>query len=218
VDAESELARAGLAPPLVLKPVRGRGSEGVTLVGSLPELRRRAAELRAESCVVDGVRYPRYGSSLLVEEYLPGTEVTVTVMPCGSDGPDRQGRRYRSLPVIQRTGQEQGVSPYCGRVAVVYNSAPLSPDQAAEPRFAELARHCECAARAIGAAAPVRIDCRASAAGEIRLFDLNLKPNMTGPGRPGRDDQDSLSSLAARQLGWSYADLLRNILRQAWQR
>jgi hypothetical protein len=36
---------------------------------------------------------------------------------------------------------------------------------------------------------------------------------MTGPGRPGRDDQASLSLLAAQALGWDYLTLLENILR-----
>jgi len=48
-----------------------------------------------------------------------------------------------------------------------------------------------------------------------RLFDLNMKPNMTGAGRPGRDDQDSLTMIAAREIGWSYEDLLLNMLNNA---
>jgi hypothetical protein len=36
---------------------------------------------------------------------------------------------------------------------------------------------------------------------------------MTGPGRPGRDDQASLTLLAANGLGWDYKELLRRILR-----
>jgi hypothetical protein len=35
---------------------------------------------------------------------------------------------------------------------------------------------------------------------------------MTGPGRPGREDQASLTALSAASLGWSYPELLRNIL------
>ena len=38
---------------------------------------------------------------------------------------------------------------------------------------------------------------------------------MTGPGRPGREDQSSLTALAASALGWSYADLLQNMLQSA---
>jgi hypothetical protein len=38
---------------------------------------------------------------------------------------------------------------------------------------------------------------------------------MTGPGRPGRDDQDSLTGLAAKGLGWAYGRLLEEILGSA---
>jgi len=35
---------------------------------------------------------------------------------------------------------------------------------------------------------------------------------MTGPGRPGREGQASLSAMAATRLGWDYPMLLRQIL------
>lgn len=35
---------------------------------------------------------------------------------------------------------------------------------------------------------------------------------MTGRGRPGRDEQASLTLLAAAALGWDYKELLRQIL------
>ena len=35
---------------------------------------------------------------------------------------------------------------------------------------------------------------------------------MTGPGRPGREDQASLSAMAAAHLGWDYPMLLQQIL------
>ena len=35
---------------------------------------------------------------------------------------------------------------------------------------------------------------------------------MTGPGRPGREDQASLTAFAAEQLGWNYLRLLREML------
>jgi hypothetical protein len=35
---------------------------------------------------------------------------------------------------------------------------------------------------------------------------------MTGPGRPGRDDQASLTLLAAQALGWDYSRLLQETL------
>ena len=35
---------------------------------------------------------------------------------------------------------------------------------------------------------------------------------MTGPGRPGREDQASLTAIAAAELGWDYPTLLSKIL------
>lgn len=76
---------------------------------------------------------------------------------------------------------------------------------------------CAIAAQLAGAKAPIRVDCRQGAGSEsYYLFDLNMKPNMTGAGRPGRENQDSLSALAARAIGWDFAALLENMLRQVW--
>lgn len=36
---------------------------------------------------------------------------------------------------------------------------------------------------------------------------------MTGPGRPGRENQASLTAMAATAIGWDYGTLLQNILR-----
>ena len=38
---------------------------------------------------------------------------------------------------------------------------------------------------------------------------------MTGPGRPGREAQASLTALAAAQLGWDYPRLLLEMLSAA---
>jgi hypothetical protein len=35
---------------------------------------------------------------------------------------------------------------------------------------------------------------------------------MTGPGRPGREDQASLTLLAAAAVGWDYSKLLKHML------
>lgn len=40
---------------------------------------------------------------------------------------------------------------------------------------------------------------------------------MTGPSRPHRQNQDSLTLLAARGIGWNYFDVLNNMLKQAWR-
>lgn len=35
---------------------------------------------------------------------------------------------------------------------------------------------------------------------------------MTGPCRPGREDQASLTAMAAAAIGWDYGTLLQNML------
>lgn len=203
VDA---LARQRLAFPLVIKPIRGRGSAGVAVVDDLSELRATATAM---------VAVGQFGTMLMLEPYLPGAEVTVTVMP-----PDRSGTgnsaRHWCLPPVRRFNHHRGVAPYNGTVAVVRNSAVLSRSEQNGEAMVALLDACRRAAEHIEARAPIRIDCRQDTDGAWRLFDLNLKPNMTGPGRPGRDDQLSLTGIAAAAAGMSYPDLVTAMLRGAW--
>ncbi|MFD1143745.1 ATP-grasp domain-containing protein [Larkinella insperata] len=196
--------------PRVVKPIRGRGSAGVTLVENEKKLTEELNNL---------LRSEAYGNAVLVEDYLPGQEITVTVMPPGSytiNGQTVEKTACWSLPPVRRFNHEKGVAPYNGTVAVTHNSAVLSDEDLALPEVQTVRHQCEKAAQLVGAKAPIRIDCRQDEAGRYFLFDLNMKPNMTGAGRPGRADQDSLSALAARHIGWSYADLLLNMLAQSW--
>lgn len=45
----------------------------------------------------------------------------------------------------------------------------------------------------------------------------NFKPNLTGAVRPHRLDQDSLTRIAARALGWTYFDLLQKMIDTRWK-
>jgi len=123
---------------------------------------------------------------------------------------------YWSLPPVRRFNHKDGIAPYNGAVAVINNSKVLNDSELAEQPVIDLMKSCEKAAEIVKAKAPIRIDCRGDSIGRYLLFDLNMKPNMTGSSRPGREDQDSLSALAARKIGWSYNELLLNILHQRW--
>ena len=213
------LAAHGLALPCVIKPVRGRGSEGVAKVDTLDDLRAGAAALLGATVVVDGVSGPRYGTSCMVEPFLPGQEITVTVMPPGTYRIDGGGQTLEScwcLPPVARFNHQDGIAPYNGIVAVMHNSRLLSPAEQTEPRYREVLACCARAGTLVGARAPIRVDFRADRDGRFVLFDLNMKPNMTGAGRVGREDQDSLTAIAARAIGWSYLDLLLAMAAQAW--
>ncbi|QJD95311.1 ATP-grasp domain-containing protein [Mucilaginibacter robiniae] len=196
--------------PVVAKPIRGRGSEGVTLIHTATEYETVLTQMFAED---------RFGTEVYVEEYLPGQEITITVMPAGNYVVNGQSLHQQTpwcLPGVIRFNHQNGVAPYNGTVAVVHNSSVLSDEEEASNTIQQLYRQCETASALVDLKAPIRIDCRANAQGQYFLFDLNMKPNMTGPSRHHRRDQDSLTALAARKIGWSFADLLVNMLHQAW--
>ncbi|KAM5350399.1 hypothetical protein ACJ41O_006904 [Fusarium nematophilum] len=180
--------------PVVAKPARGRGSYGVKVCRDASQLKTHIGALSKEGLNV-----------IMVEEYLSGEEATVTVMPPNGD------EGYWALPVVSRFNHQDGIAPYNGTVAVTSNSRPVvgSSDHA----YLKVRVQCQMVAEFLGVTAPIRIDVRRFGAGsEFALFDVNMKPNMTGPGRPGRDDQASLTLMAAAALGWDYPELLRQIL------
>ncbi|GFZ48773.1 hypothetical protein JCM24511_06522 [Saitozyma sp. JCM 24511] len=206
-DAKETLE--GFGVPAVAKPIRGRGSHGVTLARTMNELHIAAERLLAES------------DAILLEEYCAGEEVTVTVMPPGEYTIVGTKSSYWSLPVVTRFNHKDGIAPYNGVVAVTANSRALSASEHdADPSYATLQRRCELVAELCRATAPIRVDARRRGDGqgvnsEFVLFDVNMKPNATGPGRPGREEQASLTTMAAEMIGWDYGELIVNILRQA---
>lgn len=198
--------------PVVVKPVRGRGSQGVSLVNTQAELTETLNDTFASG---------NYGNILYVEEYFSGQEVTITVMPPGNYSISDQTilkKHYWSLPPVRRFNHENGVAPYNGTVAVINNSEVLNEEMLKSDTIQQLCRYCEEAAKLINAKAPIRIDCRSNALGKYFLFDLNMKPNMTGASRAHRPDQDSLTALAARKIGWDFDALTLNMIYQYWNK
>ncbi|CAG7925644.1 unnamed protein product [Penicillium olsonii] len=185
--------------PVVGKPVRGRGSHGVKVCDNPSQLKQHLETLLQESPLV------------LVEEYLTGAEATITVMP-----PTPKRPEYWSMVPVVRFNHVGGIAPYNGTVAVTANSRIVNDVEMQDPAYGKIMDECVEVARLTGATAPIRVDVRRFSAGsEFALFDINMKPNMTGPGRPGREDQASLTAMAATALGWDYGTLLEEILASA---
>ncbi|KAK4041456.1 hypothetical protein C8A01DRAFT_45415 [Parachaetomium inaequale] len=199
-DFPTSLRALSLPFPVVAKPIRGRGSHGVRVCGSFDELLDHARTLFDES------------PAIMLEEFLAGEEATVTVMPPTTG----DKKDYWALPVVTRFNHVDGVAPYSGVAAVASNSrAVTEEDMRNSAAYAQVVEECERAASLLRVAAPIRTDVRrreGSPESEFALFDVNMKPNMTGPGRPGRDDQASLTLIAAAALGWDYRELLSRIL------
>ena len=192
----------GLTYPVVGKPIRGRGSHGVKVCMDEAELTAHVESLLKESALV------------MVESYLSGEEGTVTVMP-----PSKECPHYWALPIVVRFNHEDGIAPYNGVVAVTENSRALSEDELrSNLTYSDICKQCEQVAELLQVSAPIRIDFRRQnpdSRSKFHMFDINMKPNMTGPGRPGREDQASLTAMAAQNLGWDYAQLLEHILHSA---
>lgn len=197
--------------PVVVKPIRGRGSQGVSLAKNTRALNAKLNEIFSKK---------EFGNSVYIEQFLSGQEITITVMPAGKYLIANQEKVYKkpwSLPAVKRFNHENGIAPYNGTVAVIKNSAVLKDNEQNSGTIIKVSHQCEKAAEILNIKAPIRIDCRADIHGNYFLFDLNMKPNMTGPSRPHRQNQDSLTLMASRKIGWNYMDLLKNILRQTWK-
>jgi D-alanine-D-alanine ligase-like ATP-grasp enzyme len=201
-DLDTRLESLHLRFPTVGKPVRGRGSHGVKVCHDLKDLRAHIRTLFKES------------PGIILEDYLAGEEATVTVMP-----PTDRHPTHRALPVVTRFNHVDGVAPYNGIVAVTENSrAVTSEEYAQDSAYSAIAKECESVASLLRLSAVMRIDVRRinnEPRAKFALFDVNMKPNMTGPGRPGRDNQASLTAIAAAQLGWDYPRLLCEMLQSA---
>jgi hypothetical protein len=156
----------------------------------------------------------------MLENFLEGSEITITLMPAGQYEMGEYPKTYSRpwvLPPIVRRGHVAGVVPYLQDLADSETTEVLSRDEreAREVKFA--CRQSERAAHFLDIKAPVRIDCRSDSKGDFFMFDINMKPNLTGPGRPGRENQESLSAMSARALEWSYSQFVVNIANQRWE-
>ncbi|RFU28111.1 hypothetical protein B7463_g8223, partial [Scytalidium lignicola] len=228
--SKTDNATSSFNYPIVAKPIRGRGSHGVKVCKDEQVLRDHINKLFSES------------PEIMIEQFLVGEEATVTVMPPALVSPSPSSTsspqttrfseksrattyplpdtlKYYSLPIVTRFNHEDGIAPYNGIVAVTANSRTITPaEYAADPAYAAISRECEAAAELLRPTAPIRIDVRRASTEEgakFAMFDVNMKPNATGPGRPGRENQASLTAMAAASLGWSYAQYLEVCLKGA---
>ncbi|MBN8542469.1 MAG: hypothetical protein J0L82_18915 [Deltaproteobacteria bacterium] len=195
----------------MLKPIRGRGSQGVVVV-------KFAVELATQ--VNRNIESSLYGDDFILEELLPGEEITITFMPPGSftiGAVVVEKDTHWALPGVIRFNHIDGIAPYNGAVAVVNNSRVLTAQEMTEDIYKKVHQQYSLAGKIVNAKAPIRIDCRQSADGEFKIFDLNMKHNMTGAGRPHRSDQDSLSAIAAQAIGWSYSNLIAAMVACRWK-
>lgn len=166
-----------LAFPVVVKPNREGSSVGVTVVASRERLAAALDEARA------------FGPEILIEEYIPGCEVTAAVID------------HEELPLIEirpRDGFYDYRNKYQGGTCDYLVPAPL--DRKVADAVSRSARQFY---RALGCRGYARIDFRVTEGGRHCLLECNTLPGLTS---------HSLVPKAAKAVGIDYTQLVKRIL------
>lgn len=202
VGSPGELQRRKLRAvpfPVFVKPARVDGSIGVdqeSICGDAAALARRVAKLHAH-----------LPGPYLVEEYLPGKELNVSIFPSPYEGwvvPTEID--FSAVPaeyprIITYDGKWNESSPEFASKSM---PAQLGPAQAEE--VAALARR---AFLALGGSSYGRVDMRLDAEGRACVIDVN----------PNNDiHPDAGLAVAARSVGVDYPDLIAGVLSAALER
>jgi D-alanine-D-alanine ligase len=163
--------------PVVVKPNEEGSSVGLTVVqgpAEMPEALRLAG---------------RGGSEILVEEFIEGRELTVSVLG------------DRVLPIVEirpKSGLYDYTAKYTAGMSEYFCPADLPADVTA--RVQELGLR---SARVLGCRGASRADFRLAADGEAYCLEVNTIPGMT---------PTSLVPMAARAAGMSYDQLVQQML------
>jgi D-alanine-D-alanine ligase len=188
-DTDWKRVVAELGDALIVKPAREGSTIGITKV-----TQHDGNELAAafETAV-------RYDDRVLVEELIPGRELTCAILG--------EGTTARALPLVEIRAPAENYdyqAKYFSEQTRYFCPAPI------DERLAhEIQRLCVRAYNALGARGWGRVDVmlRTDAKGDLPyLLELNTSPGMTS---------HSLVPMAARAVGMSYEDLVLEILASA---
>lgn len=105
IDPTSFLMKQNRLFPIMGKPIRGRGSQGVKVCYFFEKLNHHLQSLS------------EYSSSVMLEEFLSREEATIIVMPLAA-----KVSRYRAIPIITCFNHDHSIVSYNGVVAVTVNS------------------------------------------------------------------------------------------------
>jgi D-alanine-D-alanine ligase len=206
VHEQVDLARVRLPYPLFVKPVAEGSGKGIfanNLCQSRAQLRERVSFL-----------LETYKQPVLVETYLPGPEFTVAILGNGTEA--------YCLPIVgfDFSTLPPGATPVYGYEAKwIWDTAEHQLDIFECPAKVpeKLYRHIELVAldayQALGCRDWCRIDIRLDEAGVPNIVELNPLPGIIPDPR-----MNSCFPKAARAAGFSYDELIQEVVRIAWKR
>lgn len=174
--------RLGL--PVMVKPAQGGSGLGAAVV-------RDAADLPAAM-----VGCFAYDSTALVERYVPGTDLAVSIVDQG-DGPVA----LPAVEIVARDGVYDYTARYTAGLTTWHAPARLTTAVAAEVSAVALAAH-----TALGLRDLSRVDLIVDADGQAHVLGVNVSPGMT---------ETSLFPLAVQAAGLDFGKLLAALVTQA---
>jgi D-alanine-D-alanine ligase len=174
--------RLGL--PLMVKPAQGGSGLGAAVV-------REAAALPAAM-----VGCFAYDSTALVERFVPGTDVAVSVVDLGA-GP----QALPAVEIVPRDGVYDYAARYTAGLTTWHAPARLSASVAAAVAETALAAH-----EALGLRDLSRVDLIVDSAGQPHVLGVNVSPGMT---------ETSLLPLAVQAEGLDFGKVLGALVGRA---
>lgn len=166
---------------MVVKPSGCGSTVGVNIVSSAGEVEKALAAAAL------------YDSSVIVEEYVPGREITVTVW--------EEGSNTSTLPVVEiapKSGFYDYQAKYTAGKTEYICPAILSPEVEEKVSRAAVAAH-----RSLGCRIYSRVDMRLTDGGLPSVLEVNTAPGMTAT---------SLVPKSAAARGWTFSELAWRIV------
>jgi D-alanine-D-alanine ligase len=174
--------RLGL--PLMVKPAQGGSGLGAAVVREVSELPAAMVGCFA------------YDSTALVEKYVPGTDVAVSVVDLGA-GP----QALPAVEIVPRNGVYDYAARYTAGLTTWHTPARLSSSVAAAVADAALAAH-----SALGLRDLSRVDLIVDGDGRPHVLGVNVSPGMT---------ETSLLPLAVQAEGLEFGKVLAGLVGRA---
>jgi D-alanine-D-alanine ligase len=173
-----------LGMPLMVKPAQGGSGLGAAVV-------REAAELPAAM-----VGCFAYDSTALVERFVPGTDVAVSIVDLGS-GPTA----LPAVEIVPRNGVYDYAARYAAGLTTWHTPARLAPEVSARVAETALAAH-----KALGLRDLSRVDLVVDGDGAPQVLGINVSPGMT---------ETSLLPLAVQAGGLEFGQMLATLVERA---
>ena len=185
VDRREASARHAMDPPYVVKPMNEGSSVGVFIIRKGDN--RPPGEVGSDTWTL--------GEQVMVEEFIPGRELTVAVIG---------DRALGVTEIVSRTSFYDYEAKYAEGGSTHVLPARISPEVAAEAMRLALSAHCALGCRGVSRA-DFRFDDTAGAS-RLVLLEVNTQPGMT---------PTSLVPEQARHAGMSFGELVGWIVEDA---